>query len=44
MKNKKFPVAICVLSDRGDVCKGWDCSVDVRKCFPNYNIPKRENK
>ena len=41
MKSKPFPTAICVQSDRGDVCKGFDCPMDVHKCFPNYKIPKK---
>jgi hypothetical protein len=42
VKNKPFPVAICVMSDRGDVCIGHKCSVNVKKCFPNYKIPKEK--
>jgi hypothetical protein len=41
-KDKPFPTAICVMSDRGDVCIGYKCPVDVHKCFPNYNIPKEQ--
>ena len=42
MKRKDFPIAICVMSDSGETCKGWDCPIDVHKCFPNYKIPKQK--
>jgi hypothetical protein len=41
-KDKPFPTAICVMSDRAEVCKPKGCPVDVHKCFPNYNIPKEK--
>ncbi len=41
LPKREFPVAICVQSDRADTCRGYDCPMDVRKCFPNYKIPEK---